>query len=116
MRYPMSITGGKTTIPPEIVKWPTFLVLLFLGLVAAANLLPCVAQAQSAAAKECLRLDAQAADAIPWDQHERVYKQWVEVCRQAMATDGGDIRVKKASARAFGATGQRAEELVLLRE
>ena len=53
---------------------------------------------------------------IPWDQHERVYKQWVEVCRQAMTTDGGDIRIKKAMARAFGATGRREEEIVLLRE
>jgi len=72
--------------------------------------------AQSTAAKECLRLDAKPADSIPWDEHERVYKQWVEVCRQAMATDAGDIRVKKATARALGATGQRAEEIVLLRE
>ena len=43
---------------------------------------PCAAQAQapaqSAAAKECLRLNAQPADQIPWDQHERVYKQWAD--------------------------------------
>jgi tetratricopeptide (TPR) repeat protein len=94
------------------------LALFFLGSVAAVILSPCAAQApaQSAAIKECLRLDAQPADTIPWDQHERVYKQWVEVCRQAMTTDGGNIRIKKAMERAFGATGQRAEEIILLRE
>ena len=34
---------------------------------------PCGAQGQSAAAKECLRLNAVPADQIPWGQHERVY-------------------------------------------
>jgi tetratricopeptide (TPR) repeat protein len=79
---------------------------------------PCAAQplAQGAAAKECLRLNAQPADQIPWDQHERVYKQWADVCQQAMTTDGGDFRIKKATARAFGASGQREKEIVLLRE
>ena len=92
--------------------------LLILGSVAGMMVSPCMAEApaQSGAAKECLRLDAKPADSIPWDEHERVYKQWVEVCRQAMATDAGDIRVKKATARALGTTGQRAEEIVLLRE
>ncbi len=93
-----------------------FLALFFLGSVAAAAISPCAAQAQSAAAKECLRLNTQPADQIPWDQHERVYKQWAEVCGQAMKTDGGDIRIKKATARAYGATGRREEEIVLLRE
>lgn len=74
------------------------------------------APAPSAAAKECLRLDAQPADAIPWDQHERVYKKWAATCRQAMTTDGGDIRVKKATARAFSASGQAADQVKLLRE
>jgi tetratricopeptide (TPR) repeat protein len=71
---------------------------------------------QSAAAKECLRLEAQPADQVPWDQHERVYRQWAEVCQQAMTTDGGDIRIRRATARAFGASGQRDKEIVLLRE
>ena len=95
-----------------------FLALFFLGSVAAAAISPCAAQApaQSAAAKECLRLDAQPADQIPWDQHERVYKQWADVCGQAMKSDGGDIRIKKATARAYGATGRREKEIVLLRE
>jgi tetratricopeptide (TPR) repeat protein len=92
-----------------------FLALSFLVSVAAATS-PCAAQAPSAAAKECLRVDAQPADTIPWDQHERVYQQWVEVCRQAMTTDGSDIRIKKATARAYGATGRREDEIVLLRE
>jgi hypothetical protein len=72
--------------------------------------------AQSAAAKECLRLNAVPADQIPWDQHERAYKQWAEICQQAMTSDGGDIRVKRATARAYGASGQREKEIVLLRE
>ncbi len=37
-------------------------------------------------------------------------------CRQAMTTDAGDIRIRKAMARAFGASGQRVEEIVLLCE
>src|SRR5262245_61296013 len=87
-------------------------------LIAGLTIVPCTAQApaQSAAAKECLRLNAQPTDQIPWDQHERVYKQWANVCQQAMTTDGGDIRIKKATARAFGANGQREKEIVLLRE
>ena len=95
-----------------------FLALFFLGSVAAAAISPGAAQApaQSAAAKECLRLDAQPADQIPWDQHERVYKQWAEVCRQAMKTDGGDMRIKRATVRSYGASGQQVEELALLRE
>ncbi len=101
-------------MPPAIVQRPTLPALLILG--AAVALSPGAAQAQSAAAKECLRIDAQPANSIPWDQHERVYKQWVEVCRQAMTTEAGDIRIKKVMARAYGATGQRAEELALLRD
>lgn len=99
---------------PVIVSRPTLPAVLFLG--SLALLSPSAAQAQGAAAKECLRLDAQPADSIPWDQHERVYKQWVEVCREAMKIDGSDSRIKKATARAYGATGQRAEELALLRD
>jgi lipoprotein NlpI len=102
-------------MPQSIVKRPVLFAWLFLGPVAAV-LSPGAAQAQSATAKECLRIDATPADQIPWDEHERVYKQWVEVCRQAMKTDADNIRIKKATARAYGATGQRAEEIVLLRE
>ena len=56
------------------------------------------------------------ADQIPWDQHERVYNQWAGICEQALKTDGGDISVKTAAARAYGASGQREKEIVLLRE
>src|SRR5262245_23750990 len=79
---------------------------------------PCAAQtpALGAAAKECLRLNAVPADQIPWDQHERVYNQWAGICEQALKTDGGDISVKTAAAHAYGATGQREKEVVLLRE
>jgi lipoprotein NlpI len=78
------------------------------------------AQAQQpalgAAAKECLRLNAVPADQIPWDQHERAYSQWAGICEQALATDGGDVSVKTSAARAYGASGQREKEIVLLRE
>jgi TPR repeat protein len=79
---------------------------------------PCAAQApaQRAAAKECLRLNAVPADQIPWDQHERVYKQWAAICEQALASDNADISVKRVAARAYGASGQRENEIVLLRE
>jgi TPR repeat protein len=90
--------------------------LIFLGM--AAVLSPCAAEipAPSTPAKECLRLDAVPADEIPWDEHERVYQHWAEICQQALAAGASDIRVKKATARAFGATGQRAKEIALLRE
>jgi len=71
---------------------------------------------QSPAAKECLRLDAQPADQIPWDQHERVYKQWVEVCREAAAADGNNQQIKHVLARSLMATGQRAEAITLWRQ
>jgi len=78
---------------------------------------PCSAQpAQSAVAKECLRLNAVPADQIPWDQHERVYKQWAAICEQALASDGAEISVKRVTARAYGASGQREKEIGLLRE
>ncbi len=38
------------------------------------------------------------------------------ICEQALATDGGDISIKTAAARAYGASGQREKEIVLLRE
>src|SRR5262245_16474723 len=53
-----------------------------------------VAHAQGAAAKECQRLHAQPADSIPWGQHERIYRQWVEVCRQAAAEDPKNPQIK----------------------
>ena len=88
-----------------------------LGCVATFAAAPSAAQTpQSAAAKECLRLNAVPADQIPWDQHERVYNQWAGICEQALKTDGGDISVKTAAARAYGASGQREKEIVLLRE
>jgi len=93
---------------------PALPALLFFGW--AALLFPDDATAQSAAGKECLRLNAQPADSIPWDQHERVYKQWAEVCSQALKTDGRDIRIRKAAVRAYGASGRQAKELTLLRD
>ena len=92
--------------------------LVIFGSVAALGMPPCAATepALGAAAKECLRLNAVPADQIPWDQHARVYSQWALICAQALTTDGGDISVKTAAARAYGASGQREKEIVLLRE
>jgi len=94
------------------------LALLILGSLAGLTASPCMAQApaQSAAAKECLRLDAKPADQIPWDQHERVYKRWVEVCREAAAADGNNQQIKHVLARSLMATGQRAEAIPLWRQ
>ena len=94
------------------------LVLCVFGSVVMLTSGPCAGQSQpqGAAAKECLRLNAVPADQIPWDQHERVYNQWAGICEQALKTDGGDISVKTAAARAYGASGQREKEIVLLRE
>jgi len=94
------------------------LALCVFGFVAMLVARPCAAQTPTldAAAKECLRLNAVPADQIPWDQHERVYNQWAGICEQALKTEGGDISVKTAAARAYGATGQREKEIVLLRE
>src|SRR6476661_2024842 len=94
------------------------LALCVFGFVAMLAAGPCAAQTRTlgAAARECLRLNAVPADQIPWDQHERVYNQWAGICEQALTTDGGDISIKTAAARAYGATGQREKEIVLLRE
>src|SRR5215475_10978465 len=96
----------------------TSFALCIFGSVAAIVAGPAAAQtpALGAAAKECLRLNAVPADQIPWGQHERVYNQWAGICEQALTTDGGDITVKTAAARAYGASGQREKEIVLLRE
>src|SRR5262245_13300531 len=77
---------------------------------------PSFDQAQNAAAKECLRLHAQPADQIPWGQHERVYKQWVDVCRQAAAAEPDNLQIRYILARSLMATGQRAEALPLWRD
>lgn len=74
------------------------------------------APAQSAAAKECLRINAKPADQIPWDEHERVYKQWAEVCRQAGAEDGSNLQIKHILGRALMASGQREEAITIWRE
>jgi len=95
-----------------------FLALSLLVPVAAAAALPCAAQtpAPSAAAKECLRINATPADQIPWDQHAQVYNHWVDVCRQAVAGDADNVNFKHILGRALMATGRRAEAIVIWRE
>jgi len=86
--------------------------------VAGLAITPCAAQtpAQSAAAKECLRLNDKPADQIPWGQHEHVYKQWVDVCRQAAAAEPNNVQIRHVLARSLMATGQRAEAIPLWRD
>lgn len=74
------------------------------------------APALSAAAKECLRIYATPADQIAWDQHEQVYKHWVEVCRQALAGDPDNMNLKHILGRSLMATGQRSEAVKIWRE
>ena len=74
------------------------------------------ATAQSAAAQECLRINASPPDMFDREQRKRANKVWIETCMQAMTTDGGDLRIKRALARSYGVDGQRAEEIKLLRE
>jgi tetratricopeptide (TPR) repeat protein len=93
-----------------------FLAYSILTLIAGTS--PCAAQApgQSAAAKDCLRINGTPADQIPWDQHERVYNHWVEVCRQAMADDPDNLNLKHILGRALMATGQREEAITIWRK
>ncbi len=95
-----------------------FLALTCLVLVAVEATSACAAQApaESAAAKECLRIRAMPADQIPWDQHERVYNHWVEVCRQAVAGDPDNMNLKHVLGRALMATGQHVEAIKIWRE
>src|SRR5262245_52208327 len=101
-------------MPPKRYPERSVIVAILAGL----TMVPCAAQtsAQSAAAKECLRLNAQPADQIPWGQHERVYKQWVDVCRQAATAEPDNVQIRHILARSLMATGQRAEAIPLWRD
>jgi TPR repeat protein len=72
--------------------------------------------AQSAAARECIRVDGlREVEGSTYEARDQARKAWLVACRDAVATDGGD-RLKRILARADGALGMHAEELPLLRE
>jgi lipoprotein NlpI len=94
-------------------RWRGFPVLLG---AAAVTLLPIAAGAQNAASKECLRINATPADQIGWNEHERVYNQWVEACRQALASEPDNMQLKHVLGRALMATGRRPEAIKIWRD
>ena len=82
-----------------------------------ATIPPCAAEtpAQGGPARECLRLNDAAFDG-DWDEQARMRKTWVEVCRQAVALERNDLRLKHLLARALTADGQREEAIGVWRE
>ncbi len=73
------------------------------------------AAGQGAPAKECQRLNDATFDG-DWDERARIRKVWVDVCRQAAASEPTDRHIKHMLARALTANGQRAEAIPLWRE
>jgi TPR repeat protein len=65
--------------------------------------------------RECLRLNETPFDG-DWDERARMRKAWVEVCRQAVAIERNDLRLKHVLARALTADGQREEAIGVWRE
>ena len=51
-----------------------------------------------------------------WDEQAPTRKTWVEVCRQAVALERNDLRLKHVLARALTADGQREEAIGVWRE
>jgi TPR repeat protein len=96
---------------------PPFIVLLSLGAAAMATIPPCAAEtpAQGGPARECLRLNDTSFDG-DWDEQARMRRTWVEVCRQAVALERNDLRLKHVLARALTADGQREEAIGVWRE
>jgi TPR repeat protein len=76
-----------------------------------------VAGAQSAAARECIRVDGlrYGPEGNTYEEREQGRKAWLAACREAVATDSGD-KLKRILARALGSLGMREEEVPLLRE
>ena len=85
-----------------------FLVLLPLSIFA---LVPSMAHA--AAADDCLKTDARPPDMFDQAARDKALKRWIEVCRQALDANSGNVRLMRALARAYGADGQREAEIPL---
>jgi thioredoxin-like negative regulator of GroEL len=112
----MNNVRGVRVMWCSIMRTSLALFALALGTAFFVSLCAAQAPAQSAAAKECFRLHAQPVDQIHFGQHERVYKQWVNVCRQAAAAEPDNIQIRHILARSLMATGQREEAIPLWRD
>lgn len=91
---------------------------VWLCLAAALAAIPAAAAetpSQSGPARECLRLNDTSFDG-DWDERARMRMAWVEVCRQAVALERNDLRLKHVLARALTADGQREEAIGVWRE
>ncbi len=86
---------------------------LLLASVAAFGLAPSASHA--AAVDDCLEIDARPPDMFDQEARDKALKRWIEVCRQAVDAKPDSLRLKLALARAYGAAGQRVEEVALLR-
>ena len=94
---------------------------LFLGAVAALTLAIALANRPvhlpppKSPAEECQRINDGPFDQ-GWDEQARLRKRWIEVCRQAAASDRANLHWKHVLARALTADGQHEEAIVLWRE
>ena len=66
-------------------------------------------------AEECQRINDGPFDQ-GWDEQARLRKRWIEVCRQAAASDPVNLHWKHVLARALTADGHHEEAIVLWRE
>lgn len=77
------------------------LILAVSGLVIATPALP---QAPSSKpGRECVRINDNANGLGDWDAQERNRKLWIEACKQGLALEPSNKRLKSATARAFSA-------------
>ncbi len=71
--------------------------------------------AQSAQGRDCLQITGVDFPG-DWDAQWRARRAWVETCREALAAEPDDKRIKKALGRSFAANGMHAELIALWRE
>jgi TPR repeat protein len=71
--------------------------------------------AQSAPGRDCLHITGVDFPG-DWDAQWRARRAWVETCRQALAAEPDDKRIKKALGSAFAANGMHAESIALWHE
>ena len=71
--------------------------------------------AQSGQGRECLRITGVDFPG-DWDAQWRARRAWVETCRQALAAEPDDKRIKKALGSAFAANGMHAESIAIWRK
>ena len=86
---------------------------LLLVSVAALGVAP--SSGRATVADDCLKIDARPPDMFDQAARDKALKRWIEVCKQAADASPDSARLKLALARAYGAAGQRIEEIALLR-